>query len=207
MTLAAECAYCFGLQPSKIACPLTVLALLPPLLFCREALAAAQSEQAARAASKPETAAGEEEVEIEYVSAPLELDFLEAAAGGGDTEMGEAAGVGAAAGGRGLEQAGMAADEEAGGQQQQPSATADLQRILQRFGNVEELLGTAPAAGGEGEAGAGGADGGEEGAAPKGDGGDSGEDGEGEDDEGKALSKKKRKIANQLKIAELKQAS
>lgn len=93
--------------------------------------------------------ADDEAVEIEYVSAPLELDFLqseaEAAADGG---AGEALGLGL----------GLGAEPAAGGEggEGQPSAAADFQRILQRFGTVEQLLsGEEGGEGGEGEEGAG----------------------------------------------------
>ena len=145
----------------------------------------------------------EEAVEIEYVSAPLELDFLEGsapsaaagAASGEDEEMPPAGGLGAAEPAAGVEG------------EEQPSAASDFQRILQRFGNVEELLGTAPAGGEEGEGGAGAgaaAEGGDAKAAARGEGDD---DSEGEEGQGEevVMSRKKRKLANQLKIAELKQ--
>lgn len=86
-------------------------------------------------------------MEIEYVSAPLEFDFVVGggAAPTGDAEMAEAGvlGLGAEAPGAGGE-----------GGEQQPPAPTDFQRILQRFGTVENLLGTAePADGEEGEEG------------------------------------------------------
>ncbi|KAL4431297.1 hypothetical protein ABPG75_006553 [Micractinium tetrahymenae] len=166
----------------------------------REAQTATQQQQAA-APPKPEGGVEEEAVEIEYVSAPLELDFLqdeEAAAEGG---AGEAPGLGL----------GLGAEPEAGGEggEGQPSAAAEFQRILQRFGTVEQLLsGEDGEEGEEGEQGAGGEAGGEgEGAAAqaeaKAGGGES--DSEGEEGED-GLSKKKRKMMSRLKIAELKQA-
>ena len=85
-------------------------------------------------------------MEIEYVSAPLELDFLEgAAAAEGDEDMPAAAGLGL-----GSEQ--PAAEGGPEGEEQPPSLAADFQR----FGTVEELLGAAPVQGEEAE-GAGGA--------------------------------------------------
>eukprot|EP00887_Chlorella_sp_A99_P008170 scaffold12.g8170.t1 len=132
------------------------------------------------AKKKPEV----EEVEIEYVSAPLEFELGgSGGAAGGDQEMGDA---GAAP---------MPAEEE-------------LRRILERFGTVEQLLG---GEGGAGEGGAGGDDagGGEEGGGGGEAGGeekDKGEGSEDEEDEEDKLSKKKRKMATRLKIAELKQA-
>lgn len=160
------------------------------------------------AATSPCTAVGdvqdddeEEPVEIEYVSAPLEFDFLVdsgAATGGGDTEMPEASGLG-------LGSAVPAAGGEGG--QQQPSAAEDFQRILQRFGTVEELLGTAPPPAEDGKAGDGtaGEAGGEEAPAAAGeDGGEGDSEGDGEGEEG--LSRKKRRLASRLKISELKQA-
>ncbi|PSC74600.1 Splicing factor 3B subunit 2 [Micractinium conductrix] len=164
----------------------------------REALAAAQADQGATAMPEAAAAADEEAVEIEYVSAPLELDFLqeEAAAaaegGDGDVEM---------RGGLGL---GLGADPAAGeGGEGQPSAAADFQRILQRFGTVEELLA------GEAEEGEeGGAGGGEEGEEDKKGGAKGGDDGdsEGEEDDEAGASRKKKKLASRLKIAELKQS-
>lgn len=168
----------------------------------------AQQLQQPQQEAKPPKGQGEEEeeaVEIEYVSAPLELDFLQGAAAAaaegddGDEPMPLAAGLGAAA-----------ADQLGGeGGEGQPSAAADFQRILQHFGNVEQLLG----ASGDEE---GGSDG-EEGAGPKGEGEEGGgardkgakgdeDDSEGEGDDEAALSRKKRKLATRLKIAELKQA-
>ena len=94
-------------------------------------------------------------MEIEYVSAPLDIDFLEgaaaAAAPGGDADMPQAGGLGLGA---------QPAAGAEGGEQPPAEPAAELQRILQRFGTVEELLGTAPARGedeDEGGAGAGGA--------------------------------------------------
>lgn len=134
-----------------------------------------------------------EEVEIEYVSAPLEFELPAlaeaAAAAGGDAEMAEAS-----AGGGG-----------AAGEPQLPAE--ELARILQRFGTVEQLMGRgAEEEGGE-----------EAGGAPfearhaeacdkeeAGAGAESDEEGGAGDDE--KLSKKKRKATNRLKIAELKQA-
>ncbi|KAI7836288.1 hypothetical protein COHA_009837 [Chlorella ohadii] len=176
----------------------------------REAVAAAlesrQQQQQDEKPSKPEDD-DEEAVEIEYVSAPLDIDFLEgaaaaAAADGGDEDMPQAGGLGSGLGAQ------PAAGAE-GGEQPPADPAAELQRILQRFGTVEELMGTAPVegeeeegaeggeAGGEGEAGGGGG----------GRGGEAGEDSEGEEgDEGGELSKKKRKMARRLKITELKQS-
>ncbi len=83
-------------------------------------------------------------MEIEYVSAPLELDFLEADAAAADG-AGEAPGLGLGLG------AELPAAEGEGGEGQ-PSAAADFQRILQRFGTVEQLLnGAGGEEGGEGE--------------------------------------------------------
>lgn len=77
----------------------------------------------------------------------------------------------------------------------------EFQRILQRFGTVEQLLGTAPAEGEEGAAGAA-AEGEEGGGArdaasqPHEAGGGGGEDSEDEEgDEAEKLSKKKKKLA------------
>ncbi|KAI3424478.1 hypothetical protein D9Q98_010028 [Chlorella vulgaris] len=167
----------------------------------REALATTQAKAVDAKQSKPQDDDEEEPVEIEYVSAPLEFDFLVdsgAATGGGDTEMPEASGLG-------LGSAVPAAGGEGG--QQQPSAAEDFQRILQRFGTVEELLGTAtpPAEDGKAGDGATGEAGGEEAPAAAGeDGGEGDSEGDGEGEEG--LSRKKRRLASRLKISELKQA-
>jgi len=96
-------------------------------------------------------------VEIEYVSAPLDIDFLEgaaaaAAADGGDEDMPQAGGLGLGLGAQ------PAAGAE-GGEQPPADPAAELQRILQRFGTVEELMGTAPVEGEEEEEGAEGAGG------------------------------------------------
>lgn len=95
----------------------------------------------------------EEAVEIEYVSAPLDIDFLGDAAaaaaaggGGGDTEMGEGGGLGLGLGAQ------PAAGAE-GGEQPPADPAAELQRILQRFGTVEELMGRETEEGEEGEEG------------------------------------------------------
>ncbi|KAL4438493.1 hypothetical protein ABPG77_000141 [Micractinium sp. CCAP 211/92] len=167
----------------------------------REAQSAQQQQVAAP--SKPEVGEGDEAVEIEYVSAPLELDFLEADAAAADG-AGEAPGLGLGLG------AELPAAEGEGGEGQ-PSAAADFQRILQRFGTVEQLLnGAGGEEGGEGEEDAGGEPkAGGEGEGPaaqaeaKAGGGES--DSEGEEGE-EGLSKKKRKMMSRLKIAELKQA-
>lgn len=95
------------------------------------------------------------------------------------------------------------APETLGGEggEQQPAAASDFQRILERFGTVEGLLGSE-----EGEGGAPGSDeegkDKDEGAAEGKDGGDDNDS----DGEEAGLSRKKRKLASRLKIAELKQA-
>ena len=92
-------------------------------------------------------------MEIEYVSAPLDIDFLEgaaAAAAGDDEEM-------PAAGGLGLGLGAQPAAGAQGGDQPPADPAAELQRILQRFGTVEELMGTAPVEGEEEEEGGAGA--------------------------------------------------
>lgn len=126
-------------------------------------------------------------MEIEYVSAPLEFELPEAAPSSADVDM------------------------EGLGTPSVPAPADDLQRILERFGTVEQLLGTAPAEaeGGEG-AGGGGAEaaagGGEEGAGGEKEAGEGSEDDDEDEEGGDKLSKKKRKMANRLKIADLKQA-
>jgi splicing factor 3B subunit 2 len=126
-------------------------------------------------------------VEIEYVSAPLELVLAEVQAPGGG---------GGGGGGEGDEGAGV--DE--------------FRKIMQHFGSVEELLGTAPAEPAPGEPGADG-DGGGGAAAPPADAAagaaaaaaGASSDEEGGDADGDGLSKTKRKAAARMKIAELKQ--
>lgn len=88
-------------------------------------------------------------MEIEYVSAPLDIDFLEGAAaaagGAGDgEELPQAGGLGLGLGAQ------PAAGAE-GGDQPPADPASELQRILQRFGTVEELMGTAPVEGEEAE--------------------------------------------------------
>jgi len=146
---------------------------------CRQEVYQAAAQGDAKA-SRP--AQRKDDVEIEYVSAPLELVLAETAAAPSAAEDGDA-----------------------------PSTAPSVDefvKIMQHFGSVEELLGNgSPAdAGEDGEAvgrdGGAGADGpGANGAA----GGDD-SDGEAGATAAEKLSKKKAKLLNQLKIAELKQA-
>ncbi|KAG1665007.1 hypothetical protein FOA52_014687 [Chlamydomonas sp. UWO 241] len=161
----------------------------------------------ARRAPKPETAAGakpakedgEEDVEIEYVSAPLELPEPEAAPDVMDED--EHMGLG----GAGLGMGGLGFAEP-----QKEDPMAEFRKVFERFATAEELTSGAPYGDSDGEEGEEG-EGGEGAKRKKVDeakagakGGDaSGSDSDGEDK--KALSKRQRKMLSRLKIAELKQ--
>jgi len=137
--------------------------------------------------------APEDDVEIEYVSAPVDLPESEAPAGDG---MEEDEHMGLAGAGLGMGGLGFAAPKK-------EDPMAEFKKVFGRFATAEELTGAQQDS--DDEAGAQPASKPEEaGSAPAKAGGEASDsDSDGEDK--KALSKRQRKMLSRLKIAELKQ--
>ncbi|KAL6784438.1 hypothetical protein ACKKBF_B01795 [Auxenochlorella protothecoides x Auxenochlorella symbiontica] len=163
-----------------------------------------QARRGPSSLSKP-SPAEIEGVEIEYVSAPLDFELpgaapgIKAEAGSEDMPVDEpaTAGLGSSSLKQEEADAGTAPSTAA-----EEDPAAELARIMQRFGRVEDMLGTSGAEADEAEERNGGAaDGRGDGEAQEQDPGSSDEEG------GEAqLSKKKLRAASRLKVAELKQA-